>query len=215
MSTASVPNTFVASTSALSAEVNANFSSLVSFLNSNTVHVDGSKAMSSNLDLGSNKIVNVTDPGANQDAATKKYVDDTVAAEIPLVSRFTRNTNIAVTTNSYVVPETEYFDTDGWWESGQTFTCPANGVYAISLSVELSSLGSGHSFSARLAALSGANISLAGNTNSVANDASNGGVYFLKAGDSFKWQISVSSASGSGNATATNMHLTIVRLGLI
>ncbi|MBE3123791.1 MAG: hypothetical protein IMZ65_03225 [Planctomycetes bacterium] len=32
------------------------------------------------LDVTTNKIVNVKDPTANQDAATKKYVDDTVVA---------------------------------------------------------------------------------------------------------------------------------------
>jgi len=36
----------------------------------------GTKAMQNILDMGSNKINNVTDPAANQDAATKKYVDD-------------------------------------------------------------------------------------------------------------------------------------------
>lgn len=38
--------------------------------------IDGSVAMTANLDMGTNKIVNVVDPTANQDAATKKYVDD-------------------------------------------------------------------------------------------------------------------------------------------
>lgn len=36
-------------------------------------------ALTGILSMGSNKITNVTDPTANQDAATKKYVDDTVA----------------------------------------------------------------------------------------------------------------------------------------
>ena len=39
--TASVPNTFVAATDAVAAEVNANFESLVDFINDNMVHKDG------------------------------------------------------------------------------------------------------------------------------------------------------------------------------
>lgn len=37
---------------------------------------DGGNAATGDLDLGSNKITNLTDPTADQDAATKKYVDD-------------------------------------------------------------------------------------------------------------------------------------------
>jgi hypothetical protein len=39
---------------------------------------DGSVAMEADLDLDNNKIINLADPTANQDAATKKYVDDEI-----------------------------------------------------------------------------------------------------------------------------------------
>lgn len=38
--------------------------------------VDGTRAMAANLQMGTNKITGVVDPTANQDVATKKYVDD-------------------------------------------------------------------------------------------------------------------------------------------
>lgn len=43
----------------------------------NTLSRDGTSpnTMSANLDMNSNKVVNVTDPTGNQDAATKAYVD--------------------------------------------------------------------------------------------------------------------------------------------
>lgn len=41
---------------------------------------DGSVPMAGALDMDSHKIENVTDPTADQEAATKKYVDDTVDA---------------------------------------------------------------------------------------------------------------------------------------
>ena len=41
--------------------------------------VNGTRAMSAALDMGTQKINNVVDPAADQDAATKKYVDDNSA----------------------------------------------------------------------------------------------------------------------------------------
>ena len=43
------------------------------------VSEDTTPTLGGELDANSNKIVNVTDPTANQDAATKLYVDNTVA----------------------------------------------------------------------------------------------------------------------------------------
>lgn len=76
MPTASVTNSFVNGQAADADDVNQNFSDLVSFLNTHVVQRDGSQDMGGDLDLGSNKIVNVADPTADQDAATKAYVDD-------------------------------------------------------------------------------------------------------------------------------------------
>ena len=64
---------------------------------SNTIFKQGNVAMTGDLDLGSNKIVSVSNPTASQDAATKNYTDSLVS---------TANTNL----KSYV--DTEKVDKD-------------------------------------------------------------------------------------------------------
>jgi len=49
-------------------------------LGSTYIKLDGSSPMTGSLDAGSNTINNVTDPTTDQQVATKKYVDDKVAA---------------------------------------------------------------------------------------------------------------------------------------
>lgn len=68
MATASVTNTFVNATTADATDVNQNFTDVVTFLNGSVLHLDGSKAMSGNLDASSNKIVNLTSGTADSDA---------------------------------------------------------------------------------------------------------------------------------------------------
>lgn len=68
MATAAVTNDFVSSTTIVSDDVDTNFTDLVSFLNSNVVHVDGSKAMTGALALGTNKITGLAAASANGDA---------------------------------------------------------------------------------------------------------------------------------------------------
>ena len=65
------------------AALNANFDAIEAALE-NTLSLDGTapNAMTVNLDMGSNRVINVTDPVNNQDGATKAYVDglaDTIA----------------------------------------------------------------------------------------------------------------------------------------
>ena len=70
----SVPNTFTNGTAADAPEVNANFSSLVTWINTNAVHLDGSKAFTA---VPSGPAAN---PTSDNQLARKKYVDDSIAA---------------------------------------------------------------------------------------------------------------------------------------
>lgn len=62
----------------------ANFSTTVTTSIATKLPKDGSEAMSGNLDLGTNKVVNVVDPTSAQDAATKTYVDTADATKLNL-----------------------------------------------------------------------------------------------------------------------------------
>lgn len=66
----SVPNTFVAATLADPAPVNGNFAALVSWINSNAVHLDGSKAMTGTLSGPAG-----IDPVSADQYTRKAYVD--------------------------------------------------------------------------------------------------------------------------------------------
>lgn len=79
MAAASVTHTFVAATTAVASEVNTNFSDVTTFLNNQVLHLDGSKTMTSDLPMGSNKVVSVAEPTVSSDAATKNYVDNATA----------------------------------------------------------------------------------------------------------------------------------------
>jgi hypothetical protein len=72
VATSSVTYTFTALTKAQAAQVNQNFTNLTTFLNTDVVHVDGSKSMTGALTLPN------SDPSNNNHAARKKYVDDAI-----------------------------------------------------------------------------------------------------------------------------------------
>ena len=76
MATASVTNTFVNATTADAGEVNTNFTDLVTFLNASVVHVDGSKAMTGALAMGTNKITGLTNGSVATDAAAFGQIPD-------------------------------------------------------------------------------------------------------------------------------------------
>jgi microcystin-dependent protein len=70
MASASVTNTFTASTAAVASQVNRNFDDLVDFANNDTAHRDGSKPFTGEVSMGSFKITNVASGSAANDAAT-------------------------------------------------------------------------------------------------------------------------------------------------
>lgn len=64
---------FVASTNIEPNQVNANFDDIVSFVNNNVVHTDGTRAMTAHLSLVA------SDPSTDNQAARKAYVDSKTA----------------------------------------------------------------------------------------------------------------------------------------
>jgi hypothetical protein len=70
VASASVTNTFTASTAAVASQVNRNFDDLVDFANDETAHRDGSKPFTGEVSMGSFKITNVASGSAANDAAT-------------------------------------------------------------------------------------------------------------------------------------------------
>lgn len=127
----SVPNTFVAATTAQSAQVNANFAALVTWINTNAVPLDGTKPMTGTLSGPAG-----VDPTTADQYARKAYVDATVKSPARSgVEVFfnTASSSGAVTTQA---SGTEISDSDNYYPgSGGTITIPAGqaGLYSIAV----------------------------------------------------------------------------------
>lgn len=84
---------------------------------------NGTVAMAASLNLGSNKIINVTDPTSAQDAATKAYVDNTLAQLNPFDAVFAATTPAGGNISGTYL--------NGVAGIGATFTTTATGVFTV------------------------------------------------------------------------------------
>ena len=98
---------------------------------------DLSPVLAANLDADTHKIVNVVDPTADQDAATKKYVDDaTVDSACSVTSNGPQTFTTGVST--IVQYDTEEYDLNSDYNTGTyKFVVPVAGIYYIHAQVIL------------------------------------------------------------------------------
>lgn len=137
----SVPNTFVAATTAQSAQVNADFTALVTWINTNAVHLDATKAFTG-IVTGP-----ASDPVGANDLSRKSYVDAQVKAPPRTGCSVTvTNQSVAGGAAAAFVFSTEVWDTDAFFVApSTTVTIPASfgGLYLIDASFSTAS-GTGY-----------------------------------------------------------------------
>lgn len=129
MATASVTNTFVQGNVTSASTMNQNFTDVETFMNSDTVHVDGSKTMTGDLDMGGFTIGSVGNPAAATDAVTKGFVDNAVQGAV-----FYADSPVTLTSTVPVNITSAVGDVDGWWDSEVSATdliCPSSGIYFV------------------------------------------------------------------------------------
>lgn len=131
-----VPNDFVQGVNSDADAVDANFASLVTWINTNAVHLDGTKAFTG-IVTGPN-----SDPVAGNDFARKSYVDTMFANAVPQTSfkevklRRVANQSLTAPATTAITWDTEDADVSGFITvSSTTLTVPsgADGLYAITM----------------------------------------------------------------------------------
>lgn len=102
-----------------------------------TVEVNKLRVVANDIDAGSNKVINVANPTAAQDAATKSYVD-TKTAFTGARYMLTSNQTVATASASRVNFNTMDYDTGSFVTTGATwhFTAPVTGYYRVSAKIE-------------------------------------------------------------------------------
>ena len=112
---------------------------------SNYILASGIRPFTGNQSMGVHKLTNVVDPTVDQDAATKKYVDDTIAAGafITLADlsstatglTYTNTTGVFSLTAGYVIPttteETNWNTAYGWGNHASGGYLKADGTVAL------------------------------------------------------------------------------------
>jgi hypothetical protein len=201
---ATVPNNFTVGTPAVADDVDANFSAIVNWINTNAVHLDASKAFSS-VPSGPTGI----DPTTDNQLTRKAYVDARIPFSTLFRVRLARATALVVTSGSPlgVTWLTESADPNNFWTTGTNLTVPSGGTglyaWGISSTVDVATAttwrfvdGSGNSLTA-------------GTTGSVLTAQRASGTIVLAAGDVFGIRI---EHSAGANRSFSNTTLYMVRV---
>ena len=118
---------------------------LEDFINQSVVHKDGSTAMTSDFDFGSQKGTNLATPTATTDATNKTYVDSAITTATNALTIESVNNAVLVVervsttnfNNTYLSFNSEVEDSEGWSSgTSSTFTNPgASGLFIVGGSV--------------------------------------------------------------------------------
>ena len=131
-------------------------------VNADLSHVTALGTQSEDLNMGSNKVTNVTDPTADQDASTKAYVDGLTGRQIINVkhissattsiyewtwgsqSTFKRCTELSAgdTEHNYIGQD-EYFS---WDDANCALNCEIAGKYLIRMEIDIVGAANGFSY---------------------------------------------------------------------
>lgn len=161
-------------------DVQANFQTIEAYINgTDLVRTDGTEVMTADLDLDSNKIVNLTDGTAAADAVNKGQLDAVVPDLRRLVATRAADQTLSGSSSAAVSWTAESLDTDGWLTPTSTnLVCPTTGVYLLSARVTKTG-GAG--------SLTGPSLAIGGTTVISGGTATTGGyvsaVLFLTATD--------------------------------
>lgn len=86
-----------------------------------------------NLSMGGNKLTSVGTPTANEDAATKKYVDDSVPAMDHAIVKATSSQSLTAGSWAQLTWGTVIVDSNSLTGTANQFTIQTAGVYTVSL----------------------------------------------------------------------------------
>lgn len=187
-----VTYTYVNGTAADGTQVNQNFADIVNWVNTNAVHLDGSKAFTGAPSYAA-------DPVSANQLCRKSYVDGLASRLAARLRRVAASPSIADSGTYDIIWDTEDEDTNNFGAAGSTITFSTAGIYHISAVGFTSSNGKG---SAALVTLTGT-VTQMGSTSSL---------YEISAGATMK--VTFTNATGFGATTLTACSIYMCRVSV-
>lgn len=125
-----VPNNFVTGTPSVADDVDANFTAITTWINTNAVHLDGSKPFTAVPEGPSG-----TDPTSANQLTRKAYVDAKADTRVGCTLRTVTAQTFPVSATTAVAWDTEVADTNGFYSGSGSATIPVGyaGLYAVSV----------------------------------------------------------------------------------